>query len=842
MDINIRKIEEMKNNSAGERPRFGAAFRPAPAKPVASPDYWSAVSRWALIALAALAPIFFLPFTGLPVAAHKEVLVFGLVLIAFFALLGRILVEGKIRYPGHLFAASLALLVLVWGGAVIFSANPLTGLVGGWSSPDGFFSILFFAILAFSVAASFNRRDVEISLAAFLASLSILGLFEIFQLLKIFILPFGFAQNAGFNPIGSINSVGALLAFGLIIACGLVSAGASQSGAKWPKRLLIAAAAIFIFNLVVIDFWAIWIGLVLSSIIMIAFLSKNIEASGSEGLQLAYFRRAWLPSLVLLSALIFLFVPSPFSKIIQTPPEVFPSFGATWNIALFNFKAGHWLFGSGPGTFGYLFNLYKPDAINRTIFWSTVFMSGSSAVFSWLGTVGISGILAVLFLIFAFVFSGVKSAAVSDSSGETTGVISKSVFAAVIFIFTMWFLYSADFTVMVFAFWGMGIFAAASRSFAEEKSPRNGTTGAVFGNIPRAETANSGFKDLEIFTTPPRVFVFSLLTVALMVAAVAAFYFEANRYAAENYFTQGDYASAVKFWQYDDRYYRALAQNVFSQIGDLLSRKDLPADQLKSQFQNAAATAVAAAKQAQNLDPQDPSNGVLLGGIYENLIPYMAGSADFALSSYAAAVSVDPQNPAYYYDIARVEIAQADLAAKQNAPADAITGYLDKAAADLEKSMQLKNDYAPPRFLLVQVYDREGKLTDAVKRAEELVSLDANDVGSLFQLGFLYYKNNQFDQSKQVLERAVGLSPNYSNARYFLGLIYDKENPKDKSAALDQFEKILALNPDNTEVKKIIANLSSGKSALFGIAPPAPQNRNEPPVGNAKPLVPKIRK
>jgi len=108
--------------------------------------------------------------------------------------------------------------------------------------------------------------------------------------------------------------------------------------------------------------------------------------------------------------------------------------------------------------------------------------------------------------------------------------------------------------------------------------------------------------------------------------------------------------------------------------------------------------------------------------------------------------------------------------------------------------------------------------------------LNNADVGALFQLGFLYYKNSQFDESKQVFERTVQLSPNYSNARYFLGLIYDRNG--DKTSALAQFAQIESLNPDNSEVKQILANLKANKPALFGIAPPAqaPQSRSEAPV------------
>ena len=869
MDINIKHTTQ--NTQHGTQNKFQDA-RPRiqeVAVHVGLPKalfYWTAISRGALILFAALAPIFFLPFTNLPVAVHKELLIFILVLVAFFALLGRILIEGRVRYPGHLLMTALLFLVLVWGTAAFFSFNQLTSLLGSFATPDSFFTILLFVLLTLSIAMTFNRpaspkllassptsrsgqrgeRDIVISLLTFLASLSLLGLFELFQLIKIFILPFDFAKNSGFNPVGSVNDVGVLLAFGLVIASGLMS---SLEISKLLKRLLGLAIIVFILNLVVIDFWAIWVGLVLAMIFMISFLSAGLSSSIpsipgieesaegggripgirgtssvpgiNQGLQLIYFQKAWLPSIILLISLFFLFIPSPLSKFVQTPIEVSPSFSATINIATQNLKAGHYLLGSGPNTFGYIFNLYKPAGINQTIFWSTVFNSGASAMTSWIGTVGILGVLSLLFLIVAFVWTGISGATVRNSSRGIMSVASRAIFVAVSFLFMMWFLYVANFTVMAFTFWGMGLFLAASAS--------SGQAASLF------------FKEIRIFTSPPKTFLFSLLIVALMVGAVIGIYFETNRYIAEIYFSkslstssgQADFVSAIKFWQYDERYFQSLSQAIFFQLNDLLAKKDLPPETLRAQFQNVTTNAISAARQAQSLNPQNPFNSVLLGNIYENLIPFIADASSFALSAYSGAVSLDPKNPSNYLALARVEISKNEL---------------DKAVSNLEKSLELKNDYAPARFLLVQVFDRQGKLADAIKKAEELVMLNNADVGALFQLGFLYYKNSQFNESRQVLERTIELSPNYSNARYFLGLIYDGSTSlttSDKKAkALEQFEKIAELNPDNNEIKLILKNLKAGKPALFGIAPPAPapQNRAEAPVSEGKAPVQKLKK
>ena len=144
--------------------------------------------------------------------------------------------------------------------------------------------------------------------------------------------------------------------------------------------------------------------------------------------------------------------------------------------------------------------------------------------------------------------------------------------------------------------------------------------------------------------------------------------------------------------------------------------------------------------------------------------------------------------------------------------------------------MELKPDYAAAHFLLAQIFDAKGNSIEAIKKGEAAALISPNDVGALFQLGLLYYKDNRLEEAEAVLKRAISINPNYSNARYFLGLIYDKT--RRKIGAIAEFEKISVLNPGNNEVEKILFNLRSGKNALFGISPPgpSPEERKETPV------------
>ncbi|MBI4128758.1 MAG: tetratricopeptide repeat protein [Parcubacteria group bacterium] len=168
-------------------------------------------------------------------------------------------------------------------------------------------------------------------------------------------------------------------------------------------------------------------------------------------------------------------------------------------------------------------------------------------------------------------------------------------------------------------------------------------------------------------------------------------------------------------------------------------------------------------------------------------------------------------------------------------------GELREAMAALDASIRRKSDYAPALFLRGQVFDRQGKIAEAQTTLAELFRAQLGqlrpdqpiDAGLAFQLGFLFYKDQKFDEAQKYFRAAVDEkrgAPNYSNARYFLGLILDREGKK--AEAIGQFEQIAALNPDNREVTRILANLHSGLDALANIVPPEPppEERTEAPV------------
>ena len=127
--------------------------------------------------------------------------------------------------------------------------------------------------------------------------------------------------------------------------------------------------------------------------------------------------------------------------------------------------------------------------------------------------------------------------------------------------------------------------------------------------------------------------------------------------------------------------------------------------------------------------------------------------------------------------------------------------------------------------MIAVVLQRQGEIDQAIAKLEESQKMNPRDTGISFQLGVLYFQTGKYEQARAALESTVKLAENYSNAMYFLGLTYDKLNNKPK--ALEQFQKVSELNPDNADVKKIVSNLQAGKKALDGLEQvPAGQNPN----------------
>jgi tetratricopeptide (TPR) repeat protein len=185
---------------------------------------------------------------------------------------------------------------------------------------------------------------------------------------------------------------------------------------------------------------------------------------------------------------------------------------------------------------------------------------------------------------------------------------------------------------------------------------------------------------------------------------------------------------------------------------------------------------------------------------------------------YNEAIKREPNNPAFMTEIGKLHILRSDAyrsllqstdaAVKKDAEAN-VGAELDKAAEALNQAIQAKPDYAPAHYSLGLVYERQGRVKDAITKLEQVLSVDNKNVGVAFQLGILYYRDNQKDKSQNIFEQLVAFDPTYSNARWYLSALYEEKGRYDDAIA--QVNEVKKLNPDNKLVDERLTYLEGLK-------------------------------
>lgn len=758
-------------------------------------------AQWCMLALAFLAPVWFLPTTIAPVEFNKELMAATLVFVSLILYLAYSIKSGKVSLPYHSIFIAAGLLLLAWLASALISGAPLA-IFGLGAEPNSLFTLatLFLMsvmiMLLFSDAMSLYRLILALAwgLIVFLAMVWIFSVFGAGSYLG------GLFAQRTFNAVGSWNAVGFASGFFLVMLYPFLL---SSSG---RFRLVIACLFLLsLFLVLIVNFPLVWgvIGFFAIFLLSYAIWRQNITLVG-----------VGVPLLLLLIALFAFFFSNLIAQNISVPAplEVGVSHKTTLDIAGKALRENTF-FGSGPNSFGYLWDRYKPLEVNATQFWGIRFNTGSSYLLTALAEIGLLGWLIYLaFLIWLWYLS---LSAVAKENDTESGILGFSAFLILSYAILMWALYAVPYTLAVFGFLAIGISLA---------------------NLKRAGVLYN--YEISLVGEGPRGFISALVMVFFIIVGVLGVYAVTVRYVGQWAYARGldsfnrlgnlDVAEkqillAVQSSVSNDLYWRSLSQIYLTRAQLLLQDRATPQDILGSKFKDFLDKSVSASQNAIKAAPADFINYRALGKTYEFLIQLgTAGALEASQIQYDEALKHSPGSPLIWRDKAVAYLA--DFAAKKNQDS------LKKAEEALLKAVELKQDYVEGHFLLAQIYDAEGKTEESIKRGEAAAILAPNDIGALFQLGLLYYRVNRLSDAKIVFERAVSINANYSNARYFLGLIYSRTSRS--SGAISEFEKILALNPDNQEIKAILSNLRAGKDALSGIAPPAPspEKRKEPPV------------
>lgn len=752
------------------------------------------ITRVVLIGVLGLLPLFFIPIAYAPLGYSKVLFVFIGVFSAliFFGLAA--LRAGRLEFSFSPLLLSMWAIVLVSLISTLFSGDMRDAIVG---ISFGTQTLAFIALMAFVMTVVGVLGSAKTSVMKFYLVLAgsaiVLSVFHVLRF--IFgpeFLSFGYFVEGTGTPLGSWNDLG--LFFGLILLLSTVAI----------ELLPLTRIGKIVFGLVsfcsltilaVVNFYVLWIILGCVSLIMLMYALTRAKFKPQGFTQESNDSKESLMSIglslsIFIVSIIFLIAGSSIGNWIAGVTdvqylEVRPSFEATFNIAKSVYSESAFV-GTGPNRFSDAWMHHKDIAINQTIFWNTRFESGIGYIPTLFVTTGILGVLAwVVFLAFVCI-TGVRIAFLVNHSDRAWYFIGVSSFVASAYLWLMSILYVPGPAMLLLAAVCTGVMLTAYNELIKPKTYI----------ISLLQNRRVGFALVAV-------------VMVVIVGSVTVMYHVSRHYTGLMTFNhaQSSIQAGMNVQDLEQQILEAYELTANDQFAREIARYQLvkmerilnvqqPTEAQAQNFQEASAYGLQAIQNALDLDRTEPENWFVSGRLYSVLAAARVdGARERADEAFNEAQRLDPKNPLYV-------VAQAQLHAQ--------AGELELAEEQLEKAIKLKRDYTEAYFLLTQLYIAQNDIEGAIEATRATISLEPRNAARYYQLGVLYSNTENTDAAIAAFEAAVRFDQNYANARYLLALMYDSVDRSGE--ALTQLERVLELNPGNTEIESLITTLREGGS------------------------------
>ncbi|MFH1308723.1 MAG: tetratricopeptide repeat protein [Patescibacteria group bacterium] len=664
-----------------------------------------------LYLLVFLLPIFFLPLTNSQITLNKQLLLVVVCFLVSILWFFKTIKTGKMNLVWNKISSGVLVLFIVLAVSTFFSATKNQSFWGTSVEPDSFLNFILYILIFFLFSNLISKNQVSKIIKVFLLSSGIVSLFFLIQEIFGNIFPWDFAKTNGFNLIGSVQVLGVFLGGAFAILIALVFTNKDKSLLMW-----IIGSLLFI-SILLINFWVVWLGLVFSVVFL--FWTK-LRVLGKNKIKLKDY---YLLFAIFAISLMFILIRIPMNDILDLPQEVNLSYKAGLNIATKTLEenAKNFLLGSGPASFVYKYTLYRTSAINLTEFWNIRFIQSSSSIITILGTSGILGFLAILFLMGTFFYEGF-----------IRGFKNKHAIVPLIgglYFLTLWIFYSINLCLMFAGFLMLGLWVIASK--------KN--------------------KEISLIDPPQKAFFSMLGLIILIVIMTAGFYIYTQKYTGAVYFEKGlnflekkelnmaaiNINKARNMAKTNDRYYRDLSQIFLLRINEVLNDKDLSGKQKQEDLQRNIVNAQKIVQEGININPKNSLNWLNAGRIYENLISLNDTAAQSAVSAYKRAIELDPKNPQIYFNLGRtymtmVERVQknfnsltrrfVDDEEKMEEFQNMHNEIIDFAIENFQETIKLKFNFAQAYNLLGKTYEIIGKNELAIKSYGIFLQLEPENI------------------------------------------------------------------------------------------------------------------
>ena len=720
-------------------------------------------------ATAVITPLFFLPITSEFFEFNKFTLLVVVTVLGFLLWAARMVLEKKFILTRTPLDIPLLVLTVVFFIASLTSIDNFTSLVGPLGRPwPSFFALGTLTAFYFVTTSNLKtRKQAETILALLVGSTTIAAFLAISSYFGSY-LPFDFAKTHGFSPLGLANRLAALES--LVIPVSLYFALNAKT--KPARYLSLTAAVLMIFSIILIANMPAFIALGLASAVFLAAFLKPKMPSAAKITLLTL-------AITTVVFAIMRFVP-PVSQNtlgvwikdknlsasqkeqVQTPQEVTVPQKIGWDIATQTIGKRPF-FGTGPGTYQFVYTQLKPRYVNNTTSWLVRFEKSSSDFTELIATTGIIGTLSLLFLVLMtirYLYTLNKS----KHSRYYQILVPASVAGLVLL-----FLTTASISTIIPFFLGLALVSTIAKSLDESYVYDVAIEIAALKNkfswLPIG--GNFGIVKVTEETKGTKSQVLPIAFLALVIiASFFALRYQINAYRAEYFFRQsllssrsGNGNRTIEFLQKAitanpsvDTYHRILAQTTLNAALSLSQKdKDLTEDD-KKLLNQLILVSIDQAKLASgyNISPLrlpgisafNVANWETLASVYQTITGSVGGNDVHAVNSLSKAINLDPQNPILHD---RLGLLYQSL------------NNLDLAQRKFEDSVLTKVDYGPGYYHLSKVLiDKKGSpvaIVDALTQAKRFLQKDDPAMGDIEKQLAVYNKQLEELQKQQATQQ-----------------------------------------------------------------------------------------
>lgn len=743
-----------------------------------------------IVLLGALVPIFFLPYLPFSLQTSKTFLFgIGILLALLFFVVGSLRAQ-RITFPKNIWIYSILLLPLAYALSAIFTSSGFSFFTVDAPLQDSFAFMAFCALLALLVAFLANTPERVLIVYGGIALGGFVAL--LFHVVR-FVFGSGVFAFGGLfldpasSLVGTLNH--AAIFFGLVATLVLIAFATLELWGTLRMVLFAVLGLCLLFLLLVyVDIVWVLVGLAALGTFVAGFIHRK-GAHNKKSPTLS------ITALVVLGiTIVMLFGGTTISNTLTSfvniqNVEVRPSWGATLDVGR-GVISSHPLWGTGPGNFADAWSLHRPNDVNQTPFWDTRFPMGQGFVSTSFITTGLVGAIAWVVFFAGLLVLGIRSLLFNPTEDAFALFFRLSAFIGTLYLWTAAFFFNVAPALLMLAFLFTGLTYGASML------GKRGSVDMVFEENPRLGFVVALSLTILFLAGIGSIFTLSkeFVAAALFERSVSALSVESNMDKAESLLVRAAVLAE------SDAFFRFASMLSLARIEKLLGTEGVAEETVRDQFPGFLSNAVANARAAIDIEPRDVRNWMALARVYQAVVPLnIEGAYDGAAAAYAEAEKRTPNNPGILLARANLERAKSDNTA---------------ALALIDQTLALKPNYTEAAFVRAQILIGEGKVKEAINAIEAATLFAQDDPYLYFQLGLLRYSTSENEGARAAFERAVALNPGYANARYFLGLTLARLD--DRENAILQFEEVAKSNPDNEEVKNILANLRSGRSPFSG--------------------------